>query len=66
MPTTAREVTRRLADDGRVLVGRRGSHCHFERRVKPGQVTVPGTGDRDLAPGTLKSILRRVGLEETR
>jgi predicted RNA binding protein YcfA (HicA-like mRNA interferase family) len=56
------EVLRRLRVDGWYLVATRGSHRQFKHRVKMGRVTVPGKPGDNLAPGTLKSILRQSGL----
>ena len=41
-----------------------GSHLHFKHPTKPGVVTVPSGGkeNRDVAPGTMRSILRQAGL----
>lgn len=60
---TVREVLRRLADDGWVLVRQRGSHRQFKHPAKPGLVTVAGKPAADLARGTLNSILRQAGLK---
>ena len=65
MPTTVREIVRRLTRDGWVTVAWRGSHRQFKHPAKPGKVTVPGNGGDDLAAGTVKSILRQAFLEET-
>ena len=58
-----RDLVRMLELDGWRLVRTRGSHHHYRHEVKPGLVTVPGTGGADLAPGTLNSILRQAGLK---
>lgn len=60
---TVREILRRLADDGWLLVRQRGSHRQFKHPTKPGLVTVAGKPSDDLARGTLNSILRQAGLE---
>jgi len=60
-----RDVLRRLADDGWVQVGRKGSHRQFKHPTKPGKVTVPGRLSDDLPRGTLGSIVRQAGLEES-
>ena len=57
-----REVMRLLAQDGWREVAHRGSHRQLKHPVKPGRVTVAGRPGDDLAPGTLKSILRQAGL----
>jgi predicted RNA binding protein YcfA (HicA-like mRNA interferase family) len=59
-----RDVLRRLADDGWVLVAQKGSHRQFRHPTKPGRVTVPGKPSDDIPTGTYKSILRQAGLEE--
>jgi len=52
-----------LKDDGWTEVARRGSHRQFRHPHKSGRVTVAGKPSDDLAPGTLKSILKQAGLE---
>jgi predicted RNA binding protein YcfA (HicA-like mRNA interferase family) len=58
-----RDVLRWLAEDGWVLVRTRGSHQQFRHPVKSGLVTLAGSGNDDLAPGTLNSILKQAGLK---
>ena len=41
----------------------RGSHQQFKHPRKPGLVTIAGSGDDDLAPGTLNGILEQAGLK---
>jgi predicted RNA binding protein YcfA (HicA-like mRNA interferase family) len=60
---TVRDVIRLLYDDGWVQVRQRGSHRQFKHPTKPGIVTVAGKMSKDLAPGTLNSILRQAGLK---
>jgi predicted RNA binding protein YcfA (HicA-like mRNA interferase family) len=64
VPTTVKEIIRRLEDDGWTLVATRGSHRQFKHNAKKGRVTVPGKLSADLQPGTLKSILRQAGLKD--
>jgi predicted RNA binding protein YcfA (HicA-like mRNA interferase family) len=64
MPTTVKEIIRRLEVDGWVLVATKGSHRQFTHTTKKGRVTVPGKLSADLQPGTLKSILRQAGLKD--
>ena len=61
-----RDLIRRLEADGWTLVRTTGSHLHYKHPTKPGVVTVPGGGkqNRDVAPGTLRSILKQAGLVE--
>ena len=54
----------KLKDDGWFEIARRGSHRQMKHAVKPGRVTVPGKPSDDLAPGTLKSILKQARLKE--
>jgi predicted RNA binding protein YcfA (HicA-like mRNA interferase family) len=61
-----REVLRRLQSDGWYLVTTQGSHRQFKHPTKPGRVTVAGKMSDDLAQGTLNSILKQAGLEETK
>ena len=57
------EVIRLLQDDSWYLDRIRGSHRQYKHLAKPGVVTVAGKPSDDLAPGTLKSILKQAGLE---
>lgn len=60
-----RTLIRRVEDDGWQHVRTTGSHMHFKHPTKPGIVTVPAGGklNRDIAPGTLRSILKQAGLQ---
>jgi predicted RNA binding protein YcfA (HicA-like mRNA interferase family) len=58
-----REIVAMLLHDGWQLVRIRGSHHHYKHQVKKGIVTVPGTGNDDLSPGTIKSIYKQAGLQ---
>ncbi len=40
MPTTVKEIIRRLEDDGWTLVATKGSHHQFTHKIKKGRVTV--------------------------
>ena len=55
-------ILRMLHEDGWYLVATRGSHRQFKHPVRSGRVTVHGNPSDDLAPGTLKSILKQSGL----
>ncbi len=54
-----------LEGDGWEHIRTTGSHMHYRHPTKPGTITVPagGKAGRDVAPGTLRSILRQAGLE---
>lgn len=60
------ELLRLLHDDGWLLVATRGSHRQYKHSSKPGRVTVAGRPSDDLAPGTLKSIVKQAGLRRVR
>lgn len=62
MPTV-REVIRMLERDGWYLARTRGSHRQYKHPEKPGVVTVAGKSGDELAPGTLKSILKQAGMK---
>jgi predicted RNA binding protein YcfA (HicA-like mRNA interferase family) len=58
-----REVIRLLEAHGWYLARTRGSHRQYKHPTKPGLVTVAGSGNDDLAPGTVNSILKQAGLK---
>ena len=58
-----RAVIDGLLADGWVLVATRGSHRQFKHPTKLGRVTVAGKPSDELAPGTLKSILKQAGVQ---
>jgi predicted RNA binding protein YcfA (HicA-like mRNA interferase family) len=57
-----REVCRILQQHGFAEVRRRGSHVVMQRRTDTGSVTVPVPDHRELAIGTLLSIIRQSGI----
>jgi predicted RNA binding protein YcfA (HicA-like mRNA interferase family) len=58
-----RDIVQVIRADGWYLVAMRGSHRQYKHPIKTGRVTVAGKPADDIAPGTLKSILRQAGLE---
>jgi predicted RNA binding protein YcfA (HicA-like mRNA interferase family) len=60
---TVREVIKLIEADGWYLDRQRSSHRQYKHPDKPGLVTVAGHPAQDLAPKTLKSILRQAGLD---
>jgi predicted RNA binding protein YcfA (HicA-like mRNA interferase family) len=62
---TAREVIRRLRDDGWYEVRQSGGHKQFKHDDKPGLVTVPTHGSKDIPRGTLKSIYQQAGWSDS-
>ena len=57
-----RDVIHMIETDGWRLVRMRGSHRQFKHPQKPGLVTVAGKPGTDVPAGTLKSIMKQVGL----
>jgi predicted RNA binding protein YcfA (HicA-like mRNA interferase family) len=62
---SGREVCRILQQHGFAEVRRRGSHIVMQRRTDAGSVTVPVPDHRELAIGTLQSIIRQSGVPRT-
>ena len=58
-----RDLLRLLRKDGWYLARTRGSHRQFRHLVKPGLVTLAGDGNDDVAPRTLKSIMKQARLD---
>lgn len=58
------QVLRLLRREGWYLDRVRSSHRQYKHMTKPGLVTVAGKPSDDLAPGTLKSILKQAGIED--
>jgi predicted RNA binding protein YcfA (HicA-like mRNA interferase family) len=40
-----------------------GSHRQYAHPTKPGRVTIAGHPSKDIAPGTLRSILKQAGVK---
>jgi predicted RNA binding protein YcfA (HicA-like mRNA interferase family) len=59
---SGREACRILQDHGFLEVRRRGSHIVMQRRTDTDSVTVPVPDHRELAIGTLLSIIRQSGI----
>jgi predicted RNA binding protein YcfA (HicA-like mRNA interferase family) len=59
-----RELAKRLRELGcEELRQAKGSHRYW-RNLATGQVTsIPDWGSKDLAPGTVRAIIRRLGLD---
>lgn len=58
----AREVLQKLKADGWCEDSQKGSHLHLIHPTKPGKVTVPVHGGKDISPMTLRLIERQSGL----
>jgi predicted RNA binding protein YcfA (HicA-like mRNA interferase family) len=59
MPMKVREVIYFLQKRGWIEIRARGSHRNFKHPNSPYVITVPGTDGKEVAPGTLKDILRK-------
>lgn len=58
----SREMIKLIEKDGWKLVAVVGSHHQYKHPSKPGKVTIPHP-KKDLAPKTIKSILKQAGLQ---
>jgi len=61
-PLPYREVKRKLETAGFAEVSRKGSHVKFARHTDRGTRTTIVPEHREVAIGTLRSILRQAGL----
>jgi predicted RNA binding protein YcfA (HicA-like mRNA interferase family) len=63
MPTKFRDLEKILKSDGWVFDRAVGSHYTYKHLTK-GTVTVPYHGsNKEIAPGTLKAIMKQAGLK---
>ena len=58
-----RDVIRLLFEDGWFQVSQSGSHRQFKHPTKAGRVTIAGKPGHEIAPGTLRSIVRQAGIK---
>ena len=63
-PLQFREVKRKLEKAGFVQVGQAGSHVKFAKIIDEGTRTATVPHHREVASGTLRSIIRQAGLSE--
>jgi predicted RNA binding protein YcfA (HicA-like mRNA interferase family) len=63
-PVPFREVRRKLVAAGFAEVGQTGSHVKFAKTTSQGVLTATVPKHREVAPGTLRSILRQAQLSE--
>jgi predicted RNA binding protein YcfA (HicA-like mRNA interferase family) len=61
-PLPFREVRRRLEAAGFSEVAQSGSHVKFAKKTDEGTFTATVPKQREVAAGTLRSILRQAGL----
>jgi predicted RNA binding protein YcfA (HicA-like mRNA interferase family) len=59
----ARELIKKLSQDGWQQIRQKGSHRIFQHPTKPGLVVVPDHAGIDLKSGTLNDILKKAGLK---
>ncbi len=64
-PLPFREVKRKLEAAGFAEVSQSGSHIKFAKTSAEGTRTATVPKHREVAAGTLRSILRQAGLSET-
>jgi predicted RNA binding protein YcfA (HicA-like mRNA interferase family) len=63
MRMKAAEILKALKADGWVELRSKGAHVQLRHPTKPGLVTLPMRGAKDIKPGTLASIERQAGLK---
>jgi predicted RNA binding protein YcfA (HicA-like mRNA interferase family) len=63
-PVSGKRMGKVLADRGWVLLRIKGSHHHYGHIDRNEIVQVPVHGNRDLKPGTQRSIMRSAGLSD--
>ena len=63
-PVLYREVKRKLEAAGFVQVYQTGSHAKFAKTTSEGTLTATVPKHREVAPGTMRSILRQARLSE--
>ncbi|HEX4321271.1 MAG TPA: type II toxin-antitoxin system HicA family toxin [Acidobacteriaceae bacterium] len=59
----AKDIIRVIEKDGWNLVRQKGSHMHFQHPIKPGTVSVPYHGNKDIAKHVIANILKQAGLK---
>ncbi|MEQ3501096.1 type II toxin-antitoxin system HicA family toxin [Tenacibaculum sp. SSH1-16] len=57
------EVLRLLSADGWYLHRHGSRHDLYRHKTKEGQIPIPRHGSKEVAPGTLNSILKKAGLK---
>lgn len=56
------EVQKRLKKAGWKVKDQKGSHVQMIHPTRPGKITIPKHGKKDIKPGTLKAIWKHAGL----
>lgn len=60
---TVNELLKRLKKDGWYLYRNGSNHDLYRHKTKDGQLTIPRHGSKEVAKGTLNSILKAAGLK---
>lgn len=63
MPKKAIEMEKIILADGWEFKSQSGSHKHYIHPTKPGKVTIPFHGGKDISRKTELSILKQAGLK---
>jgi predicted RNA binding protein YcfA (HicA-like mRNA interferase family) len=63
-PLKGREIVKLIEQDGWYLKRSKGSHQVYKHPKKPDTVVVAYHGAKDIPEGTVKSILKRAGLDK--
>lgn len=58
---TFREADKLARQDGWYQTGQRGSHHYYKHPEKPGKLTIPEHGSKDLKKNTEKEIRSHLG-----
>lgn len=58
-----KDVYRHLKKDGWFVKEQKGGHVHMVHPKKPGKITIPKHGKKDIKPGTLNAIWWQAGLK---
>ncbi len=62
-PMNFKQAEKMVTDDGWFHSYTNGSHHNYRHPVKPGKVTIPNHGNKELHPKVVKSIRKQAGLE---
>jgi predicted RNA binding protein YcfA (HicA-like mRNA interferase family) len=58
------ELLRMLKKDGWEKIRQEGSHITMRHKTKPGQLTVPDHGSKEVKTGLLNALLKQAGLKK--
>lgn len=58
-----KQIEKIIKADGWEFKEAQGSHHHYIHPTKPGKVTIPNHGKKDLSKGVIKSIIKQAGLK---